>query len=245
MAAAVLFLNGSGASVNDVRPMLGPFQDRLTVAIHDQRGLGQSAIPAGLYTMVDCAANAAGVLDRLGWDAAGVVGISFGGMAAQELAVTWPARIERLALLCTSPGGNAPSYPLQELCDLGDDEYVARMVQLLDARFTPEWMAEHPGDELIVDLMRSRRAQRSSDAMRGERLQLEARRHHDVGDRLAKVTSPTLVAAGRYDGIAPLPNSELIADHVPDADLRIFDGGHLFVVQDITALPAIIDFLAS
>ena len=63
-------------------------------------------------------------------------------------------------------------------------------------------------------------------------------------DRLAAVTSPTLVAAGRFDGIAPLPNSEAIAARIPKAELRIYDGGHAFFAQDPRALPEIIEFLA-
>ena len=51
------------------------------------------------------------------------MGVSFGGMVAQELAVTWPERVERLALLCTSPGGaGGASYPLHELAALPEAE---------------------------------------------------------------------------------------------------------------------------
>ena len=71
---------------------------------HDQRGLGRTSIPEGPYTMADYAADAAALLDAVGWERCRVVGISFGGMVAQEFAVTWPQRVERLALLCTSPG---------------------------------------------------------------------------------------------------------------------------------------------
>ena len=81
--------------------------------------------------------------------------------------------------------------------------------------------------------------------MRGMREQLRARAAHDVCDRLGKVSCPTLVACGRYDGIAPLPNSEAIVERVPDAELRIYDGGHAFFAQDPKALPEIIEFLAA
>ena len=63
-------------------------------------------------------------------------------------------------------------------------------------------------------------------------------------DRLAAVTCPTLVAAGRYDGIAPLPNSEAIVARIPGAELRVYEGGHIFFAQDPTALPEVFDFLA-
>jgi pimeloyl-ACP methyl ester carboxylesterase len=53
-----------------------------------------------------------------------------------------------------------------------------------------------------------------------------------------------MVAGGRYDGIAPPANSEAIASRLPDAQLRLYEGGHLFIVQDPAALPDIVTFLS-
>ena len=95
-------------------------------------------------------------------------------------------------------------------------------------------------------MMAGRRAgAKSDDAERGEQEQLDARRRHDVTDRLANITCPTLVACGRYDGIAPAPNSEAIAARVPNAELRMYEGGHAFFAQDPAALPDITGFLGA
>jgi len=83
----------------------------------------------------------------------------------------------------------------------------------------------------------------TDEQRRGARLQLEARRHHDVWDRLPKITCPTLVACGRFDGIAPPANSEAIAARMPQAELRTYEGGHAFVAQDRAALSDVLDFL--
>ncbi len=88
-------------------------------------------------------------------------------------------------------------------------------------------------------------APRTPVALRGEVEQLEARRGHDVWDRLDAVACPTLVAAGRFDGIAPPANSEAIAARIPDCRLRLYEGGHAFFAQDRRALPEILDFLGS
>ena len=77
----------------------------------------------------------------------------------------------------------------------------------------------------------------------GQRRQLAARRTHDTWDRLARITAPTLVAAGRHDGIAPLPNSEALASRIPNAVLQVFDGGHAFFAEDRSAFPAMAAFL--
>jgi pimeloyl-ACP methyl ester carboxylesterase len=251
----LLFLNGSGQTLATVAPLVDVLAGRFDVLAHDQRGLGRTSVPPGPYTMAQYAADAAAVLDAAGWSSCRVLGISFGGMVAQEFAVTWPDRVERLVLACTSPGGtDASSYPLHELADLPDDERAARMVAVTDTRFTPEWLASHPADRAVVDMLTRRRAAAGAAAVltpaeaaerrRGELAQLDARRHHDVVDRLERISCPTLVASGRYDGIAPAANGEAIAARVPGAELRLYEGGHTFFLQDAAALPEILDFLA-
>jgi pimeloyl-ACP methyl ester carboxylesterase len=243
----LLFVNGSGATLETSKLLIDPFRERFDVVAHDQRGLGRSEVPPEPYSMADYASDALALLDEVGWTTCRVVGISFGGMVAQELAVTAPERVERLALLCTSPGGEGgASYPLHELADLDEAEQARVGPLILDTRFTPEWLASHPNDHMLVDLFASRRpgGASSPEERRGPRAQLEARRQHDVWDRLAKITCPTLVACGRYDGIAPLSNGEGIASRVPDAELRVYEGGHAFFVQDRAALPEVMAFLA-
>jgi len=118
-------------------------------------------------------------------------------------------------------------------------------VAILDTRFDAAWLAEHPDDAALVELMAQRRRRDAGAGPTvGETLQLEARCHHDVADRLARVTCPTLVAAGRYDGIAPPANAEAIAARIAGAELALYDGGHAFFVQDRAALPDVCRFLA-
>lgn len=244
----VLFISGTGG---DLRTKPGPFDSplarRCTLAAYDQRGLGQSDKPDGPYTMADYADDAAGLLDVLGWERAGVLGVSFGGMVAQEVALRHPARVERLVLCCTSPGGAAgASYPLHELEDLPDEERSTRLLALADTRCDEAWQAEHP-DEVAAVLAYRQQSEELSRAdpaaAAGARRQLEARSGHDCGDRLHGIACPTLVCAGRYDGIAPLANSEALAARIPGAELEVYEGGHLFLIQDRAAWPRITDFL--
>jgi 3-oxoadipate enol-lactonase len=242
----LLFLNGSGSNLAAAAPLIDAYTPHFDVAAHDQRGLGRTSIPPGPYSMADYAADAVALLDHLGWAQCRIVGVSFGGMVAQELAVTWPERVLRLALVCTSPGGQGgASYPLHELAELTPSERASVTLRLLDTRFTPEWLASHPSDQLVVEALTERgKAPKSADQARGEREQLEARSHHDVTARLHRITAPTLVACGRFDGIAPLANGEAIARRIPGAELRAYEGGHLFVTQDPMARPEIVAFLA-
>jgi len=234
----LLFFNGSGATLATTGPLIWAFADCCDVVAHDQRGLGRTAIPPGPYSMADYAADAAALLDHLDWQTCRVIGVSFGGMVAQEFAVTWPERVERLALVCTSPGGaGGASYPLHELADLPAAERAATGLCILDTRFTPAWLAEHPSDRVLAEMMAARNdAPRSAEQRRGEAEQLAARRRHDVSARLSAVRCPTLVTCGRYDGIAPLANGEWIASRIAGAELRVYEGGHVFFIQDPQAL---------
>lgn len=241
----LLFFNGSGTTLATTKMMLDPYAARFELLAHDQRGLGRTSIPPGPYEMADYAADGAALLDHVGWERCRVAGVSFGGMVAQEFAVTFPERVERLALVCTSPGGDFASYPLHELASMDPDEVAGMRTTLLDTRFTPEYLAAHDADRMLAEFASGAGAQPvPADVQRGMAMQLDARSRHDVVDRLGRVTCPTLVACGRYDGIAPPANGEAIAARVPGADLRMYEGGHMFFVQDPTALPDILDFLA-
>ena len=225
--------------------MVAPFVEHFDVVVYDQRGLGASGKPPGPYEMADYAADAAGLLDHLGWERSRVVGISFGGMVAQELAVTWPARVERLALVCTSPGGpDASSYPLHSLEELPVEERAAADDRA--ARHPVHTrVARHASRRPRARGARPRATTAPSTPRRGAgcRSSSLARSRLDVIARLGRISCPTLVACGRYDGIAPPANAAVIAEHVAQAEVRPYDGGHMFFVQDPQALPDIIDFL--
>ena len=216
----LLLLLGSGMTLEGAGPVLDFIGRGSTLLSFDPRGLGNSSPSPAPYGMATCAADALGLLDAVGWDTARVVGLSFGGMVAQELVVTAPRRVERLALLCTSPGGaGGSSYPLHELEDLEPGARAAARRELLDTRFDEAWLAAHPADRAFVEMMDRRDSDDDPVVVAGRRAQLAARRGHDVWDRLDKVTCPTLVACGRFDPIAPMVNSEAIASRIGGAEL--------------------------
>ena len=240
----VLFLNGSGGTLEQSRPLLGLVGEGVELLAFDQRGLGASGPAPGPYDMARCAADALGLLDVVGWDTSLVLGVSFGGMVAQELAVTAPGRVERLVLLCTSPGGaGGSSYPLHELEEMPLDQRTELRRRLLDDRFDDAWLDGHPADRKFVELLTTFDTDEGPEVTAGRRAQMAARRAHDVWDRLGAITCPTFVGCGRYDPIAPPVNSEAIVSRIPDAELHVYEGGHPFFVQDPAALPEIRAFL--
>jgi 3-oxoadipate enol-lactonase len=233
----LLCIPGSGSDLRNRPNMLEwSFNRHFDAVSYDHRGLGRSdpADPRSQPTMADFAGDALRLVEHLGWTRFRVLGVSFGGMVAQELAICAGQRVQALVLACTSAGGSGgSSYPLQDLYTLDADERIERQVGLIDTR-----TREDP--ELAQSLR-----QWFSDkvAAPGMGRQLEARRHHDTWDRLPQISAPTLVAAGRYDGIAPLSNAEALVARIPHARLEIFEGGHAFFAQDPRAIPTIVEFL--
>lgn len=245
----VLFINITGGDLRH-RPNVfdSPLAGRHTVLAFDQRGLGQSARPDIPYAMADYADDAAALIEVLGWGPTPVVGVSFGGMVAQELALRHPDLVTRLVLACTSSGGaGGSSFPLHELATLAPEAKAARMVELMDTRRDAAWRVAHAGEHAaLVDqaLARLRLGAEEPNRAVGARRQLEARIGHDTYGRLAGLSVPTLVCGGLHDGVAKPETLASLAAAVPGARLELFQGGHQFLEQDPRAWQRVLTFLA-
>ncbi|MCS5636728.1 MAG: alpha/beta hydrolase [Myxococcota bacterium] len=244
----LLLFSGSGGDLRR-RPGLldSPLAEHFELLCHDQRGLGQSDRPDIDYAMVDYAEDAAALLDAVGWERCRVLGVSFGGMVAQEFVVRFGESVERLVLACTSSGGEGgASYPLHELAALPEEERALQSLELSDTRMDAEWRERHPGAARAMAKLRDPAQDPGAGEPNreiGARRQLEARRRHDTWDRLPQIKTSTLCCGGRYDGIASPENMERLAGRIPGANLELFEGGHLFLMQDPRAWERIVEFL--
>jgi 3-oxoadipate enol-lactonase len=244
----LLFISGSGGDLRRQPNVFdSPLAKAFTVLAYDQRGLARTSIPDGPYTMQDYAEDANALLDAVGWDRCLVSGTSFGGMVGQEFAVRFPERIERLVLNCTSSGGTGkPSYPLHTLVELDPETRFRKTLAIADTRRDAAWQESHPEEfQALLEQALAGAAIGADDPghAEGSRRQLEARSHLDVYDRLSSVTLPVLVCSGKYDGIAPPENGAAIASQLPNGHQELFEGGHMFFIQDKSAYPRMIEFL--
>ena len=221
--APVLLVHGLGYTRQGWGPLRGLLARRFRVLSYDNRGIGESEIPPGPYTVAALAEDAAGVLDAAGVERAHVIGASLGGMAAQLLAAEQPERFERLVLVGTTPGG-AGAYPLpqQTLALMAEAASLPPEVAL--RRFVENALA--PGSPLVDEVFAYRQQHPPDPA--GWAAQAAAGASWDADGRLARIVAPTLVVAGTADAVVDPRNAQLLADAIPGAKLELVDGaGHL------------------
>jgi 3-oxoadipate enol-lactonase len=244
----LLFVGGTGWDLRQQpNPLTSPLVAHFKVALFDQRGMGQSDKPQGRYRMSDYAEDAVALMDALEWDRAHLVGYSFGGMVAQELAITFPDRFDRVVLAASSPGGaGGSSFPIEKFLDLAPHERARRGLETADKRFTPEFQRLNP--EVAAQMIEKRVLAQTTyahedGAKQGLRAQLAARGQHDCHDRLSKISAETLVLAGTYDGQAEKDVQLRMASQIPLAQFAQIEGGHGFLWESCEAYEKMIAFL--
>lgn len=225
----LLIMGMSGTALHWDEPFLERLRSDFDVIAYDHRGVGASTRLDGPVTIREMAADAAGLLEALQIDSAHVMGISMGGMIAQELALARPERVHTLTLGCTYCGGEGSSLTsqavLQRLTEAmvsGDRERALRVG--FDVNVSAAYAADEAAYERFLEI-----ANRRAVAVPVVLAQMQACLAHDTNARLSGLAMPTLVIHGTEDQLLPVDNGRLIASRVPGSRLEMFDGaGHLF-----------------
>ena len=228
----LLLIRGLGRSARFWAETAEGFSRHFEVITFDNRGIGRSESPSGLYRTPTLADDCAGLLDVLGVDTAHVFGMSLGGMIAQEVALRHGHKVRKLVLGCTTPGGKLAHKPPRSVtaevvrASLRPPREKNRRTAdvILSSGFAEanpailaqwaQWFAQEPT--------------RTRDLLR----QVMAATTHDALDRLHQVKAPTLVLTGDADRLIPPENSTLIASRIPGATLTFLKGaGHDFTTE--------------
>jgi 3-oxoadipate enol-lactonase len=220
----VLLIQGLGYARWGWEPIAERLARNFLVVSFDNRGIGESEVTPGPYTVAQLAEDAVGVLDAVGAERAHVVGASLGGMVAQQVAIAHPERVERLVLLCTTPGG-ADAYPMPEVTVRLFSEAASLPPEQALRGFVENSLSMR--GELVEELYARRLA--NPPHPQGWQAQAAAGAGWDADGRLAGISAPTLILHGTGDNVIDFRNAELLAERIPGARLRLFDGaGHLF-----------------
>ena len=226
----LLLIQGmSGTHVAWGEPFLQSLREHFDVIAFDNRGIGLSAPVDGPFTIAEMAADTTALMGELGLESAHVVGISMGGMIAQELALAHPERVRTLTLGCTYCGGPGsqlmPEENARKLMQgmaSGDREKAIRASY--EVNLSPAFRAEEARFAAFHEMATSVPAARETI-----QLQIQAIFGHDTSGRLGGISKPTLAIHGTLDGVLPYPNGELVASLIPGARLETLEGvGHMF-----------------
>ncbi|WP_156815592.1 alpha/beta fold hydrolase [Pseudanabaena sp. PCC 6802] len=200
--------------------------------LFDNRDAGQTSQSTRPYSITDMADDAAGLLDALKIPKAHVFGVSMGGAIAQQFALKYPDKLDKLILGCTMAGGSCSQY--------GDISGVMDG-NLLELLFTPEFIKS---DRAALEVFLKETAPFHS---KGEALQrqLQAFATHNTCDTLPNIKATTLVLTGDRDIVIPPTNSNVLAAKIPKAKLEVIaDAAHGFSYSHAdTTAKLILDFL--
>jgi pimeloyl-ACP methyl ester carboxylesterase len=230
-AEPILLLEGLGGDIPGWRRNIPTLAAELFVIAFDFRGNGRSDAPDEPVTMATFVEDAVAVLHFVGVDSAHVYGQSFGGMVAQELALSDPERVRSLTLAATHPGV-AHAVPVRSKVPK-DQPWMA-----LYAPGFPEANPEHVAEDLTV-------GSQHPQAPHAGRRQWVAMQAFDSFSRLPSLRVPTLVLHGSEDRMVSVQNAEMLASRIPGAALAVLEGaGHLYHSERAEEADAIVlDFV--
>ncbi len=197
------------------------------VIVFDNRGSGQSSKPDIPYTLPLFAKDSVSLMSALGIAQAAVLGISMGGLIAQEIAVAFPERVSHLILCCAPYGGGAGSQPDPETVSylLQYQEQATDDVCRLEIAYgtAPGFSERHPDRvEKLVEFKKKSRPPRFAYLR-----QLMSAVGYENESRLRKINFPTLILAGKKDRIISPSIAEQLHELIPGSQIHFFaDAGH-------------------
>jgi pimeloyl-ACP methyl ester carboxylesterase len=243
----VLFLNGLSGDHLYWSAQLRAFSRKFHALAPDNRDVGQTRHPSQPYAIADLADDAAGLLGRLNLPPAHVIGLSMGGMIAQELALRAPQRVRSLVLADTL--GRSDEWFRGTLTTF---EKIRRTVADTPAFFDaimPWWVSWRyfEGSERITWLRWLLQQNPHPQPLEGFLRQLDAMSRFDALDRVADIRCPVLILAGEDDCICPVRYSERLRDRIPGARLAVLPQvGHAPPIENAALFQQqVTEFLAS
>jgi pimeloyl-ACP methyl ester carboxylesterase len=241
----IMGLGGQASSWGE--PLLSALRGRLTTVRFSNRGTGRSSRLDGDVTMRLMADDAAGLLDELGIERAHVLGISMGGMIAQELALNHPQRVRGLVLGCTLCGGpRAITASPEVLAMIQPEPGLPREEQIRKAwpaMCTPEFIEARR--EFMEEMLRESLVHPTPvQTLLRQSAGIQA---FDAYGRLPGISAPTLVIHGDRDVLVPPANAVVLRERIPGAELRVIEGAaHNFFWEKPEESAAVIsEFLAA
>jgi 3-oxoadipate enol-lactonase len=214
-----------GSTIAAWDPQLAALAGDQYVIAYDHRGHGGSPAPAGPYTIAELAEDVVGLLDDYQVERAHLVGLSLGGMVAQQIAAQLPDRVDRLVLLCTAAHYADPSPWTERAANVRANGTLAVADGAVERWLTPGFRRDHPAETARV------RAMISSIDAEGYAGCCEAIAQMDLRPGLPHIKAPTLVIAGEQDPALSPEQLRELANAIPDSRFVIVPGAHVPTIE--------------
>jgi pimeloyl-ACP methyl ester carboxylesterase len=225
----VLLIMGLGYTLDMWHRLAPVLAERRRVVAFDNRGVGESDVPEGAYSIPDMAADAAAVLDDAGVARCDVIGVSMGGVIAQELALSYPERVRSLVLACTTCGGPEAESAEPEVLEILQARATMSVEEGIRAMIPFVYGPDTPVDRIEEDLAIRMRTYPTAQGYLG---QLSGVLGYDISERIGAIRVPTLVVHGESDRLVPPSNGRLVASRIPGARLAVLPGAsHIFLTD--------------
>lgn len=208
------------------------FKEKYKCIVFDNRGAGKTSKPDIQYTMEMFAADTVGLMDALGIQSAHILGISMGGLIAQQVAISYPEKVRSLILVSTHFGG-PNSIPM-------DDRNMALLIALPTETISKEQAREMRYRATFSEqFLRENRDVIEHIDEWAEKLPtpLFAQVHQSLAvgafnaeEKVKNITASTLIIHGDSDRAVPTKNGELLAKIIPISRLSLIKGGSHFSI---------------
>jgi pimeloyl-ACP methyl ester carboxylesterase len=227
----LVLVMGLGGDLQAWRFQVQELSKHFRVITFDNRGAGRTSAPDRPYSIKGMAEDLNDLLDVLKIEKTHILGYSMGGYIAQEFALAYPKRVDRLILLATGPAIDGYGRAV-----------VSSWIDVRSSNMSREQVARHNAPwlyspELLDNRERYEQAIRNSLANRWEQedyafiRQAQAILAWEPGDRASAIKAPTLIVAGEDDILVPARNAEALGKLIPGSTVKLLPGGHVGCIE--------------
>jgi pimeloyl-ACP methyl ester carboxylesterase len=200
------------------------FSEHFKTIIFDNRDVGRSSKATKAYTITDMADDVAGLMDGLGIERTHMLGLSMGAMIAQEFAIRYPGKLEKLVLTGTGAATARSKFDpisIWSYVKTQDTNGLMFAAEQFIWLFSESFNRNHEAVDQTLQMLASNPNPVTPEAYQR---QAEAYIKHDTLDRLNQVTAPTIVIAGEQDRLTPPWICREVADAIPNAKYKLIMG---------------------
>ncbi|WP_026736301.1 alpha/beta fold hydrolase [Fischerella sp. PCC 9605] len=226
----LLMIQGWGAEISNWQNVIQPLSKNFQLILFDNRGMGRSEVTPGDYTTRLMADDAAALLEHLQISQTHVLGWSMGGAIAQELALAYPEKVNRLVLYATAAKFSEKSVFVcrSQIEAIERQEFATQVNWEVSFCFSEVLFADQAR---LAEVLKSALNPQYPGTLEGLISQFVAVASHDTRGQLGSIKSPTLVIGAEEDSLIRIDNVKSLAGEIKNAELKVLPGAHMCHIE--------------